>query len=309
MKNQAVIDIGTNSILLLIARSNEDGGFESVKQVFTVTRLGESITGKKIITEPAFKRSLGVLQEYRDMIARYQVENIYILGTEMLRQAKNSEIFQTEIRNRFGRDVTVISGEEEGRYTYIGAIAGIAVDNRQVLVVDVGGGSTEIIRGTGKKIERVASLPLGVVRLAEKHGDVKNWSAKLDRELIREIERSIGTRRDVLTGAPDAIMIGSGGTVTTVAAIQKKMRVYEPDAVLGHLLSIDTLESMYDEISRMKVEQRRAITGMLPGREDVLPFGILIYITLMKLAGIRSLYATDRGLRFGYLSEKLAAGE
>ena len=113
-----MIDIGTNSILLLIARSNEDGRIEPVNQVFTVTRLGESITGERIITEPALQRSLDVLRHYHDLIARYQVENVYILGTEMLRLAKNSGIFQAEIRSMFGRDVTVVSGEEEGRYTY-----------------------------------------------------------------------------------------------------------------------------------------------------------------------------------------------
>ena len=303
-----MIDIGTNSILLLIAHWNSEGKPVVVKQAFTVTRLGESISGDLVIRPGASTKAVTVLHTYQDMIKQHQAEQVSVVGTEMLRLAKNRSVFCDTIYRQFGWPVDIISGEEEGRLTYIGAVSGLAEANQPVLVIDVGGGSTELVRGIGLHIIKSVSLPLGVVRFSEKTGGRTQLPEDLCRDLRLEIKKSVSQTGDLLNVPSGTMLIGSGGTVTTVAAVKASMTTYDPEKLHGYILTQEDLDLVFQKLNRMSLEERRKVPGMLPGREDVLLYGILIFLVLMEMSGLRMLYATDRGLRFGYLEKQINTG-
>ena len=280
-----------------------------VRQAFTVTRLGESISKDMYISHKAFERSMAVLHDYQDLINKNNVKKVYVIGTEMLRRARNSNDFTDKVKRVFGWPVHVISGEEEGRMTYRAAVTGIVGAAQPALVVDVGGGSTEIVRGVGENIQKIISLAMGVVRMAGKIKKGGKLSIDMQRELTKEIHEILAGHSDILRGPADTILIGSGGTITTLAAIKEMMTVYDPEKIHGYEMKRDELESIYHHINPMPLTERRTLPGMLPGREDVLPYGILIYIELMKISGIQKIYATDRGLRFGYLQSLTSTGD
>jgi len=296
-----VIDIGTNSILLLIARWNNSGELETVKQAFSVTRLGDSISRDGVIREDAIDRSMKVLEEYENMARRYRAAKLYVIGTEMMRRAKNAQLFCRMVNKKFGWNVTILSGEEEGRLTYAAAVGGIGGDDQPVMVVDVGGGSTEIVRGIGCQIQSALSLPLGVVRLAENTHMCANLSKLQYLELASEIRASVENSRAFISIAPDTKFIGSGGTITTVAAIKEKMTTYDPEKINGYALTHKDLRAIYRQLNQLSLAERKNLPGMVPGREDILLYGIIIFIVLIELTGLTKIYVTDRGLRYGYL--------
>ncbi len=282
---------------------------ETVRQAYRVTRLGESISGDRVISRDALERSMKVLHQYNDIIHRYKVHAVKVFGTEMLRQAVNTYTFSERVKENFGWSVSVISGEEEARLTYAGAITGIITDAQPALVVDVGGGSTELVQGEGRDVLSVCSIPLGVVRMAEKMQLREKLSSKNALELILYIRQSLSGHKDILQGSSETILIGSGGTMTTVAAIKQKMPHYDPEKLHGFMLTLSDLESFYHRINKMTLTERKKLPGMLAGREDVLLYGILIFIEILKMAGQKEIYATDRGLRYGYLQSTKSIGD
>ncbi len=242
-----------------------------------------------------------VLQEYENIARRFDVEELYVIGTEMLRRAKNAHLFCRMVNKKFGWNVSILSGEEEGMLTYTAAVKGITRDNQPALVVDVGGGSTEIVRGIGSQIQSSLSIPLGVVRLAEKTQMSANLSKLQYNELASEIRRSVEASLELFSIPPDTKFIGSGGTITTAAAIQEKMTTYDPEKLHGYILTDEDLHAIYHQLNQLSLAERKSLPGMVPGREDILLYGIIIFIVLIEITGFKKIYVTDRGLRYGYL--------
>jgi exopolyphosphatase/guanosine-5'-triphosphate,3'-diphosphate pyrophosphatase len=298
---KAVIDIGTNSILLLIGQFDKRNKIECIFQKFNVTRLGEGLIKTGILQQNAMKRSLAVLREYAIDIDNFKVENVIAIGTQALRMAQNANQFTEMVRDEFGWDIKIISGEEEAKYSFLGALDAVDVANEPVVVIDVGGGSTEIIFGVSGEIQVKVSLPVGVVRFAE-NLDMKVKLDEKDRKQITDWAILQFSKITFLDRLKDCkTMIGVGGTVTTLVAIIEKMKIYEPDFVNGYILDKETLWNIFYKLNEKSLTERQEVPGLVKGREDVILYGILIILALMDYVRKNQITASDRGIRFGYL--------
>jgi exopolyphosphatase/guanosine-5'-triphosphate,3'-diphosphate pyrophosphatase len=299
---RAVIDIGTNSTLLLIGTLNKYGKVESVLQRFHVTRLGEGVHINGSLTDPAMDRTLKVLDDY-DLEIRQQAQiTVHAIGTQALRVAANANEFIARVKDRYDWDLQVISGEEEARFSFLGALDAIDAGKSEVIVMDVGGGSTEIISGLNESISGHQSLPLGVVRAGEKLKMKENLDSADCKTLVDWAESCF---QQLAFPVPMiAKLIGVGGTITTLAAIKEAMQTYDPEKINGYILDTDNLWSLFERLNALSIEERRNIPGLVRGREDVIVYGTLLFIAFMDFAGINQIIASDRGLRFGYLKWK-----
>ena len=292
---RAVIDIGTNSVLLLIGEMN-NGQIGDVMQAFNVTRLGEGLQKTGRISTEAADRTLQVIRSYRSLIEKRNVSSVHLVGTEALRKAVNSDEFIKRVQKEFGWVCTVLSGDDEAQFGYKGTIRELVRPDQNAVVIDVGGGSTEIVCGQGDDITFFDSIPVGVVKIAEMYDGPIRISESTRVQILNDLKSAF---RDV--ACPDnSILIGSGGTITTLVAIKEKMSSYDPEQINGYRLGIGELAEMYDHLNAMTASQRLSLPGLLPGREDVILFGILIFMAIMKKCGFEHIQASDRGLRFGY---------
>jgi exopolyphosphatase/guanosine-5'-triphosphate,3'-diphosphate pyrophosphatase len=299
---RAVIDIGTNSTLLLIGNLTESGKVEIVLQRFHVTRLGEGVHLSGMLTEPAMERTLKILDEYDSEIKQQSQITVHAVGTQALRVARNATEFIKRVKDRYNWDLHVITGEEEARYSFLGALDAIDTDRSEIIVMDVGGGSTEIISGINDSISGHQSLPLGVVRAGEKLKMKVNLDSA-DRETLVEWAESC-FQQLIFPVSSIAKLIGVGGTITTLAAIKEAMQIYDPEKINGYILNKKNLWALFEKLNALSLEQRRKIPGLVSGREDVIVYGTLLFLAFLNFSGINQIIASDRGLRFGYLKWK-----
>jgi exopolyphosphatase/guanosine-5'-triphosphate,3'-diphosphate pyrophosphatase len=226
---------------------------------------------------------------------------VSLVATEVLRAAGNSHDFIERIKHKLGWKIEVLSGEEEAKYSYIGASDSITEPDKPVIVMDVGGGSSEIILGKGSQVQDFQSIPIGAVRLWEKIGK-KVCLTRSDEKKISEI---IGERFESITFrekiSAENNLIGLGGTITTLVAIQEAMKAYQAGVVNGYCLTNEQIEQLFNKINALSLAERKKVPGLVAGREDILLYGILIFTTFMKFTRIKQVIVSDRGLRFGYL--------
>jgi exopolyphosphatase/guanosine-5'-triphosphate,3'-diphosphate pyrophosphatase len=298
---RAVIDIGTNSTILMIGWMTDNGTVHCDLQKFAVTRLGKGMANTGMISRESMQRTFDVLDEYKTIIDKANIGKVHLVGTDALRSATNNVVFEDLILKNYGWKIDIIPAIDEANFSFLGALETNTPLVNPVMVVDVGGGSTEIIIGSEKNILVTDSLPLGVVRIGESTG----MDSQLTSEKINLINQQIAT---VLAASSIDFenqnigsLIGVGGTITTLVAIKEKMTQYDPEKVNGYRLNMATLEHIFGYLNSMSIEERRQLPGIVPGREDVILYGTLIFRTIMELMEISEVIASDRGLRFGYL--------
>jgi exopolyphosphatase / guanosine-5'-triphosphate,3'-diphosphate pyrophosphatase len=302
----AAIDIGTNTILLLIAELAGNGTFAVLEDRAEITRLGENVDRSRAISPAAEERSLRVLRAYVARCKYLAVRDIVAVGTSALRDARNAAGFKERLRRELGLDLRVLSAEEEAAYSYLAVERGLVLGPGDVLVVDVGGGSTELIWGQDRRLFRWASLDLGAVRLTERYfaGDppTDDECARLGEAIDREIRALIEA-----WGVPATIrvMVGIAGTFTTLAAVQRGLRVYTHSEVHGARLSDAEVARQIRLYRGSPLAARRKIAGLEPGRADVILAGALLIGRIMALFGIGEAVVSDQGIRYGLLYERL----
>lgn len=306
MSASAVIDIGTNSTLLLVGQLSDDGHIDTLHQEFLVTRLGERVHEDGAILPAAMDRTINVLIKYREKLDAMNVGQVNVIGTQALRQAANSSEFAERVQRDLGWDLQIISGQSEAQYSFTGALDAIDSLQGTVAVMDVGGGSSEVICGKPDgTIDAFESLPIGVVRLWE----------QLERKpalLPEDVDRVLETAGKLFSALPflrqlkdSEHFIGVGGTITTLVAIRERMRTYDPQKVNGKALSYVDLRGMFSMLNSLPMAERIKLPGLVKGREDVILFGTLIFLAFMHECGFEQVIASDRGLRFGYLKKLL----
>lgn len=319
----AGIDIGTNTIRLLVARAG-DAPHRELHSGMTITRLGQDLDRTGILSSDARERSLAALEEFSRIIHRHHVDRMAAVGTSALRRAGNAAAFIEAAKERTGIEIRVISAEEEARLTLLGVrralTCGGASDNgplESALVVDIGGGSTELIITRQNAVRRMASLPLGAVYLTERflsHVPPDDDELRRLREAVRaELD---AWERDAPHAAGDQpapvrTCAGTAGTITTLASMDQELEVYDPSRINGYVLSKPRLDAMVSMLSRATRESRSRIAGLEPGREDIILAGAVIAQELMERCGVREMLVSDSGLREGIvfdLEEKLRTG-
>ena len=296
----AAIDIGTNTVLLTIAEASPNGP-RAVLERATITRLGAGVDRTRTLADAAKSRTLSCLEEYSRLLSEGGVSAVDVVGTSALRDAAGSEDFLEQARALLGVRPRVISGEEEAQLTFHGAISGLEL-GPDVTVFDIGGGSTEIIvRGEGRELD-AKSLDIGSVRLFERH-------LHGDPATAEELGRVRDAVRSALANAPeiarDSTLVGVAGTITTLAAIDQALPSYDPARVHGALLTRAALDAILTRLARATLEQRRHMTGLPPGRADVIVAGAVIATEIMSWARAGTIVVSDRGVRWGLIQELL----
>lgn len=304
MARVATIDIGTNSVLLLIAERNGEGVTAVVERA-TITRLGEGVDRTRRLAAGACERTLDCLRAYATEISAHAVSKVVAVGTSAMRDAENGSDFRAAAKQILGVEPVVVSGEDEALLTFAGALSGLDLEGR-VLVFDVGGGSTEIIVGThgvdGHTIESAVSLNVGSVRLFERflHSDPP---ATGECEKLREFVRQQLSRASVAPGA--RTLVGVAGTVTTLSAIEQRLDPYDGARVHGASLGRDRVLSLAEKLASMTTEERLGLVGLSPKRADVIVAGAWLVYEIMMWAKCEQLIASDRGVRWGLATREL----
>lgn len=286
----AVIDIGSNACRLLWA-SVEEGQLKDTELILRITRLGGGLSRiPPVLTEEAMGRSLEVLAEYAQRLQARGIEDISILGTEALRKAVNRQELLREIQGRWGWPVEVIPGEREARLSYLGAQS-ILGEEKNIAVIDIGGGSSEIVMREGTRL-RAHSAPVGSVRLLNQPQPQERIRANLNQ----------GWQN--LNLAHQTTLVAVGGTATAAAMIAENKDHLEDR---GYWLKSEELMEQIDRIEKMTLPQRLKLPGMIPGREDVLPWGLRILLAASQVLGRERILICPRDLMHGFILEKVRA--
>lgn len=297
MNKVASIDIGTNTILLLIA---EVGGRElkTLLDTETIVRLGEGVHEKGILSESAMERGFQTLEGYLKECREMGVEKIFAVGTSALREAKNSAIFLQRVKENYGLSIDVISGEEEARLSFLAVAKDLNDRERPLLVVDVGGGSTELIHGKGNAILQWTSLPLGIVRFTERFllsDPVKEAEWKVMSEEIRKQLSGFSFPKEPLS------MISIGGTGTALASVELGLEKFIHEKIHRFVLTREALQAQLALYRSKNFEERKKIKGLPPSRADVILTGGTILYLIMEGAGCSSFMVSAHGVRYGLL--------
>ena len=299
---KAVIDIGTNSVLMLIADIREDGSYCVVRECARIPRLGEAITTSSVINSSALERTVTVLHDYSALCQDLQVEHIGCIGTEVFRRAENSTDVLDRIQKETGLSISILSGEEEAHLSFISAVPKSSSGIGSYMVIDVGGGSTEIIRSLDRSHVDSVSIPQGAVILTERY--IHNDPPRLDecaamRTAIHE------SMQHYLTPEPSVCLIGIGGTVTTLAAVHHKMEKFNPETIDKTVLTANTVEEILNELISMTTHERARLPGLEAGRADIMVGGTALLLEIMRLLAVSSVQVSTKGVRFGYLLSEI----
>ncbi len=300
------IDIGTNSVLLVIAAASSLG-LTPVLERASITRLGEGVDRTRQLSPAASSRTLACLREYAKDLRAHGVTRLAVVGTSALRDALGGDDFLAEAERILSVRPRVIAGVEEAQLTFRGALSGLAVTG-SLLVFDVGGGSTELIVGDAGQAQPSArvSLDIGSVRLFERH--VRSDPPALPElsALEADIERELQGASTLLSqadapGPGQVSLVGVAGTVTTLKALQLSLPTYDAARVHGSRLSLAEVERLCELLASLPLALRQQLPGLEPKRADVIVAGALIVRQLMRRARATDIVVSDRGVRFGLL--------
>jgi exopolyphosphatase/guanosine-5'-triphosphate,3'-diphosphate pyrophosphatase len=300
----AAVDIGTNTVLLLVAEARVGATPVAIEERATITRLGEGVDRTRALAPEAVARTARCLDDYAKVIADCGVERVDVVGTSAMRDASGGEALRAHVRARLGVEARVIGGDEEARLTFIGALAGLPAhgDRAHATVFDIGGGSTEIVQGTRSSAAGDASIAfarsydVGSVRMTERHlrGDPPS---REELDSVRADAQRIAS--DLPALAPGEEPVGIAGTITTLVAVAMGLDPYDGARVHGARLEIGALESVVERLASMTLEERRTVPGLDPKRADVIVAGGLVALSLLQRWSARALVASDRGVRWG----------
>ncbi len=291
----AAIDIGSYSTRMTIAEI-VDGDVKVLKEFGVITSLGSGVKEEGCLREDRVKETLRVLEDYAQHIKSFGVERVVAVGTEALRRACNSEEFLCTVEEKTGIRVRIINPEEEGRLAYLATAYSLKLEGSN-LVIDQGGGSTEFVFGSGYLAEEVVSLPIGIVNLTESF--FKNDPPKggeIDK-LYKFLEDKISPlRREVNQ------IVGLGGTITTVVALEYGVYPYRSELIHGRELSKGALERWFNALVSIPSHERsRRYPQVEDKRAEVIVSGIAMFIKLLEVFGKDSLRVSDWGLKHGLI--------
>ena len=292
----AVIDIGTNTVLLLVARVANTGEIQPLVYEQRVPRLGRGVDSRGTLDPGAMERVITVLKEYRDLMAPFAPDATAICGTSAVRDAANGGEFGERIGKETGFRLEVLGGGEEALWTYRGGVSGVPGPDRYT-VIDVGGGSTEIITGNRVDVEDRISLDIGSVRLTERclHHDPP---ADGELELAIELTENEIARASRFSFA-GSTLVGVAGTATSLAVLAQGLKTFDVASVTNYRLTRETVESLFRTLRGMPSPSIRGLSAAMEGRSDVITAGTLIVREIMAHFKFDSMIVSERGVRYG----------
>jgi exopolyphosphatase/guanosine-5'-triphosphate,3'-diphosphate pyrophosphatase len=293
MTTVAAIDCGTNTIKLLIGRTDgSDEGLGVLLRESRMIRLGQGVDATGRISDEALARAFEAIDEYAELIAEHEVEQIRFCATSATRDAGNAAEFRAGVLARLGVEPEVLTGDEEAAVAFAGAMSNVPPDAaRPILVVDIGGGSTEVVLGDDTGVGAATSMDIGSVRLHERH--IRHDPAT--REEIATVVRDIDDQLDAcgVDLAAAATVVGIAGTMTTIAAGVLDLAAYDEAAVDRSVHPVGEVHTYVDRLVAMTVAERLALGYMHPGRADVIDAGALIASRVLRRTTVDSLMVSE----------------
>ncbi|HSN90457.1 MAG TPA: Ppx/GppA phosphatase family protein [Anaeromyxobacteraceae bacterium] len=300
----AAIDVGTNTVLLLVAERAGDG-FAPVVERAEITRLGRGVDAAGRLDPAAVRETVEVLAAFAGEARALGASRILCVATSAARDAANGREFFEAARERAGIVPEVIAGEEEARLVHLSAWRDFG-GGGTLAVLDVGGGSTEFTLGDGPVPRLRRSLQVGAVRLTERHvrsDPVGGRDLAALRDAAREALRPIAG-----PSAPGGRLVAVAGTVTTLSAVKQALPAYDAARVHGSALAADDLEALLARLARLPLRERASLPGMEPKRADVIVAGCAIVLEALRATGFAALTVSDRGVRWGLLHDRAGRG-
>jgi exopolyphosphatase/guanosine-5'-triphosphate,3'-diphosphate pyrophosphatase len=292
----AVIDMGTNSTRLLIA-DVADGRVHDVERRTTVTQLGRGVEHTGRLCTDAIEDVCTAVGDYKARYEEMGAERIFAIATSAVRDAVDADAFLAELRERFGLEVKVLSGEEEAHLTYLGATSHRS-DEEPTLVLDIGGGSTELVVGNGRDVDFHASLQAGVIRHSERHlcsdPPVPQELEDLADDIRLLVEEAVAAN-----GSHPVRAIAVAGTPTSLAAIDQELEPYDSDLVHGYRLRLQRAQRMLSRLASVPLAERLNIPGLHRDRAPTIVAGTVILVQLMRAFGLEEIEVSERDILHG----------
>lgn len=304
----SAIDIGTNSVRLLVADATAGGALAAVERGLEITRLGEGLTAGGGIAPAAAARTLDAVRRFAARARRAGAEAVLPFGTCALREAPNAREFIRRAAEATGLDIRILSGGEEARLAWRGMTRALPRPLGRIVAVDIGGGSVEVVAGRGGGAPVSGSVRLGCVRMTERfvsrdppgRDELDALGSFASAELSSALPPSIPRPADTLVGA--------GGTITTAAAVELGLRRYDPERVHGAVLAADRVRAVAARLAAMSLAERKAIPGIEEKRADIIVAGLVVLEALIGFFSVPAVTVSDEGILHGAILEYAAPG-
>jgi exopolyphosphatase/guanosine-5'-triphosphate,3'-diphosphate pyrophosphatase len=296
----AVVDIGSNSTRLLLANVEDGHVTDELERESIVTRLGAGVDSDGRLREDAMERVYAALEHYDELIERHGADRRVAVLTSAVRDAANGDEFASTVRDRFKLSPHILSGDEEARLTFLGATSERDPEDKTItVVIDIGGGSTEIVIGAGRDAQFHVSNQAGVVRQTERHIHSDPPDDEDLQRLKRDVEQILreGVPEDRRENVEHAI--GVAGTATSLAAIAQELDPYDPAKVHGYVIGRDRCEEILARLAGVPLEERRQIPGLHPDRAPTIVAGVEILIAVLELFGLDEVEISENDILRG----------
>lgn len=311
----ASIDIGTNTFRLLISDIDCGGGPRQKLMTREITRLGGGFTATGGLTEDSMARGIATLSTFSGLLREHKVDKVRAVATSVVRESHNGPDFIRRVKEKTGLDVEVIGGDEEALLALKGVLSCVTLKTGDALVFDIGGGSTEyILSGLGNPVYS-ESLKLGVVHAAETflHSDpttneeieaVSNHAQERLAPYLNNLSGK-GLKKMLPPENMDISLIGTAGTITTLAALDQKLNEYDPSRINNYILTHDKVKKLLNDIYPLSLAERRKVCSLEKGREDLIVAGTVIVLKTMEIFGFKEMMVSDGGLLEGVLIDMI----
>lgn len=293
------IDVGTNSCRMLLMEYS-GGRYTELARGQEITRLGAGVDQNRFLSRPAVERTVAVIKSFTRMMAQYRPTEINIVGTSALRDVKNPQLLSNRLEEETGKRIKVISGAEEAGLIYQGVSLNLA--ETDYLIIDIGGGSTELICSETAGIN-YKSLDMGALRMTERY--LENPQLPLTQQELAVMQKGIRAELGVVPEINGATMalVGTGGTVTTLAAIDLQMEAYDSKRIERYCLTRARIAEILSCLSRLSARERSGIPGLQKGREEIIIAGTVILAEIMTTFGFKEMMISEQGILLGLIRE------
>src|SRR5262245_46869226 len=295
----AVVDLGSNSGRVLVVRLNELGHLDVLESEGTPLRLVHELNESSSLGESVIQRTLEALRGFHAIARGAGAENVYVVATAAVREASNGDAFVQRLRCETGLDISIISGEAEARYGFLGALYGVPADRG--MLVDIGGGSVQLARFRDRALEQSWSLPLGALRLSDRFLLSDPPSGGEQRRLENYVKRSLDD-----AGAPKLdpgdVVVGTGGTIRNLAKLDRGRRDYPIPRIHGYLLEGRDVTALAHKLARQSGAQRAQVPGLNTSRFDSIVGGALCLRVILDTFEATSMLVSGHGLREGVVA-------
>ncbi len=297
------IDIGTNSMRLLIA-SWIDGKIQNRSKYINTTRIGQGVDKEGYINEDAVKRNINALREFKEICKKENCEKIFCIGTSALRDSKNRDYFINLAKKETNIDVEIISGKEESDLGFRGVLEGAnQVDD--ILVIDIGGGSTEFIIGGKEGIKFSKSENVGALRMTEKFLKKDLIDNKEFKEMEIFIKDELKETLEIIKNKKVSKIVGIGGTITSVSAINQELEVYSMEKIHNSKISLEETQNILQKLIKMTLNDKKTLKGLQPKRADIITAGVKILDIIMENLEKENIIVSEYDNLEGLVCQKL----